>query len=252
MMIRAIGLAVADLGNRHILAIMLHAVVVALLIFAVAGGLFTWLITGADPCNLVGLETCRVGLASGLVGGVLATLLAGWFLFPAVAIAVMTAFSDKIASAVEGRHYPEAAASARPVGVARGAMIGLKSAARLIFLNLLALPFYLLLLITGIGPLLLFVIVNGIAFGRDVAELAAARHGDSDARRAWLTRTRGQQHLIGLVVSVLFLVPLANVLAPVIGTAAGIHLFNGSFWGGTSMKKRPAQKTPGTVRTRVH
>jgi hypothetical protein len=30
-------------------------------------------------------------------------------------------------------------------------------------------------------------------------------------------------------VSVLFLVPFANLLAPVIGTAAAIHLFNRSF-----------------------
>jgi uncharacterized protein involved in cysteine biosynthesis len=36
--------------------------------------------------------------------------------------------------------------------------------------------------------------------------------------------------MIGLAVSVLFLIPLANLIAPVIGTAAGIHLFNGSFW----------------------
>ena len=109
--------------------------------------------------------------------------------------------------------------------------------------NLLAMPFYLLLLVTGIGPLILFVIVNGMAFGRDVAELAAARHGDRASRRAWLKRTRGQQHLIGLVVSILFLVPFANLFAPVIGTAAGIHLFNTSFWG-TSRSKGPVEEQP--------
>jgi CysZ protein len=109
-------------------------------------------------------------------------------------------------------------------------LLGLRSAGRLILFNLMAAPFYLLLLITGIGPLILFVIVNGFAVGRDVAELAASRHGDRVSRRAWLKSTRGGQTLIGTVTSILFLVPFANLLAPIIGTAAGIHLFNRSFW----------------------
>ena len=153
---------------------------------------------------------------------------------------VITTFTDRISRAVEERHYPEAAREARPIGLARGATMGLKSGGRLILFNLLALPFYLLLLITGIGPFILFVIVNGLAFGRDLGELAASRHGDSSSRRAWIKETRGEQHLIGTIVSVLFLVPFANLLAPVIGTAAAIHLFNRSFWS-TSRKPRAVQ-----------
>jgi len=95
---------------------------------------------------------------------------------------------------------------------------------------LLALPFYILLLATGVGPFILFVIVNGIAFGRDLGDMAAARHGDRASRRSWLKATRGEQHFIGLLVSALLLVPFANLLAPVLGTAAAIHLFNRSYW----------------------
>jgi uncharacterized protein involved in cysteine biosynthesis len=179
---------------------------------------------------VVGVESCPTNAGESIVGAVALTLVAAWLLFPAVAITVMTSFSDRIAGVVEGLHYPDAAELARPIGVGQGLLIGLKSAARLIAFNLLAMPFYLVLLVTGVGPLILFVIVNGIAFGRDVAELAAARHGDRVSRRAWLRQTRGQQHLIGLVASGLFLVPFANLLAPVIGTAAAIHLFNNSFW----------------------
>ena len=106
--------------------------------------------------------------------------------------------------------------------------MGLKSGARLILFNLIALPFYLLLLVTGVGPFILFVIVNGLAFGRDIGEVAAARHSDRDARLAWLRSTRSQQYWIGLMVSVLFLIPIANLFAPALGVAAGIHLFNRS------------------------
>ncbi|HEX8840311.1 MAG TPA: EI24 domain-containing protein [Sphingomicrobium sp.] len=229
-MLRALGLAVSDLRNGRILAILLQALAISVVVFVIIAGLFVWLLSGIDPCRLIGMDSCELDTGAGTVGAVALTLLAAWFLFPAVAIGVLTTFTDRIASAVEERHYPAAAAEARPIGIGRGAAMGLKSAGRLILFNLVALPFYLLLLVTGIGPFILFVAVNGIAFGRDVAELAAARHGDPGSRRAWLKRTRWQQHWIGLAVSILFLVPFANLLAPVIGTAAGIHLFNGSFW----------------------
>lgn len=229
-MIRSLGLAVADLGNRRVLAIMGEAMAISLLIFAILGAALVWLLSGADPCALLGISSCPFDLGAGAIGGIALTLLALWFLFPAVAITVMTAFTDRIASVVEELHYSQAAKNARRIGVWEGLLLGLKSGGRLLLYNLLALPFYLLLLATGIGPLVLFVIVNGIAFGRDVSELAAARHGNRTSRRAWLKETRGQQHLIGVVVSILFLVPFANLVAPVLGTAAGIHLFNRSFW----------------------
>ena len=237
-MLRALGLAVADLGNRRVLAIMVQAAAISLLVFVLLAAFLLWLLRGSDPCALVGLGSCPLDTGSGAIGAIALTLLAAWFLYPAVAIAVVTGFVDRIAAAVEDRHYPQAASDARRVGAGAGLLMGLKSAGRLLLFNLIALPFYLLLLVTGVGPFILFVIVNGIAFGRDLAELAAARHGDRSSRRAWLKRTRGQQHLIGLVVSVLFLVPFANLLAPVIGTAAGVHLFNGSFWAMNADKRR--------------
>lgn len=229
-MIRAIGLAVSDLGSRRVLAIMLQAILISLVIFIAIAAVLIWLLSGADPCAIVDVSSCPLGFGGGAIGAAAITFLAIWFLFPAVAIAVITGFSEGIASAVEERHYPAAAGTARRIGLGQGILMGLKSGARLLIFNLIAVPFYLLLLVTGVGPFVLFVIVNGIAFGRDLAELAAARHGDRPSRRFWLKRTRGQQHLIGVVVSVLFLVPFANLLAPALGVAAGVHLFNSSFW----------------------
>ena len=241
-MLRIIGLAVADLADRRILAIMLQSLAVALLIFVVLGFLVFWLLSGADPCDPIGLGSCPLDTGNSGIGAIVLTLLAAWLLFPAVAIGVLTTFTDRIAKAVEERHYPESAVEARPIGIGRGALMGLRSAGRLILFNLIALPFYLLLLVTGVGPFILFVIVNGLAFGRDIAELASARHGDRQSRRAWLRSTRGEQGLLGTLVSLLFLVPFANFLAPVIGVSAAIHLFNRSFpatsGGGRSLDPR--------------
>jgi len=229
-MLRAIGLAISDLANARVLWIMLQALAVAILIFAALAGLIFWLLTGADPCSLAGMGSCSLDVGASGLGAIAITLLAAWFIFPAVAIAVMTTFTDSIARAVEERHYPDAAREACPIGLLHGAALGVRSASRLILFNLVALPFYVLLLVTGVGPFILFVIVNGLAFGRDVAELAAARHGDRASRRAWVRSTRGEQGVIGTLTSTLFLVPFVNLVAPVLGAAAAIHLFNRSFW----------------------
>lgn len=229
-MVRSLGRAVGDLGERRVLTIMLRAIAVSVAIFVAVAGLLIWLLARLDPCGLVGLGACPIDTGGSIIGAAILTLVAAWFMFPAISIAVMTASGDRIAGTIEKLHYPDAAMRARPIGLTRGLVLGLKSAARLVAFNVLAIPLYVLLAVTGVGPLILFVIVNGIAFGRDVGELAAARHGDRGSHRAWLKQTRGQQHFIGLVVSVLFLVPFANLLAPVIGTAAAIHLFNSSFW----------------------
>jgi CysZ protein len=239
-MFRSIALGFADLADTKVLGILLQALAITVLIFAGLAGMAGWLLSGTDPCSGFGLGSCPLDTGSSGITAVLLVLLAGWFLFPAVAIAVITTFTDRIARAVEERHYPVATRNARPIGVVAGAAMGLRSAARIILFNLLALPLYVLLLVTGVGPFILFVIVNGIAFGRDLGDMAAARHGDRASRRSWLKATRGEQHLIGLLVSALFLVPFANLLAPIVGTAAAIHLFNRSYWARDNSRDVPA------------
>ena len=239
-MFRSIALGFADLADTKIIGILLQALAITVLIFAGLAGLVVWLLSGTDPCSALGLGSCPLDAGSSSMTAALLVLLAGWFLFPAVAIVVTTTFTDRIARAVEERHYPIAARNARPIGVIVGAAMGLRSAVRIVLFNLLALPFYILLLVTGVGPFILFVIVNGFAFGRDLGEIAAARHGDRASRRSWLKATRGEQHFIGTLVSVLFLVPLANLLAPVVGTAAAIHLFNRSYRATDSIRQASA------------
>ena len=227
-MIRAFILALSDLSDRRILVILFQALAITAIIFLVLGALLLWLLAGADPCSWVSDGFCPLGGVAGGAGAVAITLVGAWLLFPGLAIGVITGFADRIAATVELRHYPDAAATARPVGFAKGIGLGLRSASRLLLFNLLATPFYLLLLVTGVGPFVLFVIVNGLAFGRDLGELAAARHGDRNSRRAWRNSTRGEQNLMGTMVSVMFLIPFVNLIAPVVGTAMAIHLFNRS------------------------
>lgn len=153
---------------------------------------------------------------------VLAMVAAAWLLFRAVAMAIMNLFADDIIIAVERDSYPQAAALARPAGWGRSLHFALRSAARTIGWNLLALPAYVLLLVTGIGTIGLFLILNAYLLGRDLADMVEPRHPDLPSI------PRGSRWLMGLVSALLFLVPVLNLLAPVWSAAMAVHMLHGA------------------------
>jgi len=227
-MFAALGLSLAQLGDPRILKVLAKSILLTLLIFAGGAALLGWLMTGTNPCGWGPLwGECTVGESGGLAVSLLFAVLGLWFLFPAVAMGVMGIFSDDVVEAVEDRHYPEAAKTARAPTFAEGAAMGLRSFARIVLWNLLALPGYILLMVTGIGPFLLFFAVNAFALGRDLGEMVGFRHHRGDDLRRWLAATRGRRALLGLFVTFLFMIPFANLLAPVIGAAMATHLLQG-------------------------
>lgn len=226
-MFRALGLAIGDLADPRILGVLARSLLVTLAIFAVAAAALAWALDGVDACGWLTGDACELSFSTSGFAAFLLTAVGLWLLFPTVAIGVISAFMDRIVAIVEARHYPKALASARPLGIAGGALLGLQSSLRVALYNLVALPFYILFLVTGVGTVLLFVAVNGIAFGRDLGEMVAARHLDRAGRREWIGRTRGERALLGVVVTAIFLVPFANLLAPLLGAAMATHLFHG-------------------------
>lgn len=224
-MIETLFLSLGDLTDRRIIGILVRSMLVTLLVFLVLAILTGWALVGVDPCAWFD-DSCPLGATGGGVGAVALTLLAGWFLFPAIAVGVLCAYIDRIVAIVEARHYPEAAALARSPGVGSVALLGLRSAGRVLLYNLIALPFYILLLFTVIGPFALFVAVNGAALGRDLGEMVASRHGDRTSQAAWLASSRVGRFLIGAATTFLFLVPFANLLAPILGAAMATHLYH--------------------------
>ncbi len=154
--------------------------------------------------------------------GGLFTLVLTWFLFPAVISAVIGFYLDDIADAVEARHYPNLAPT---TGLPFSATIAVTARflAVMILLNLALLVFLLL------GPLFPFVFyaANGYLLGREYFELVALRRVDVQTMRSMRRANRGQLFIVGVIVMVLLTVPLVNLLAPVVATAAMVHLFEG-------------------------
>ena len=134
--------------------------------------------------------------------------------------------ADGVVAAVEARHYPAALSSARAVPLHRSMRMGLGSAARFLLVNLVMTPVYLALLVTGVGTAAAFFVVNARLLGRDLTDMVASRHLPGAAMRDWRTANTGGRFLLGLAGTGLFVVPVVNLLAPVLGAAMATHLFH--------------------------
>jgi uncharacterized protein involved in cysteine biosynthesis len=160
------------------------------------------------------------------IATIVLVLLAHWLLFRAIAVAVIGIFADEIVEAVERRHYPQAHAAARDVPLGRSIAMGLGSASRLIVINVLLSPLYIMLLITGVGTPIAFFLVNSWLLGRDFGDMVAARHMRAGELPKWRGRTRFRRFALGAFGTGIFFIPGFNLLAPVIGAAMATHAFH--------------------------
>lgn len=219
-MISALAKALGQLGDRAVLAVVVKSVAVTVLVFVALGfGLYLALVEALARMELEG---------GGLAGAAAAVLIAGaafWFLFRIVALAVLQFFADDIVAAVEARHYPEACAAARRLPLRRDIANSLRGVARALAVNALALPVALALMVTGVGAPLVFLAVNAWLLGRELTDMAWLRHCGAEAGAERQNPVaRYERILLGLVIAGIMVVPLANVLAPILGAAAGTHL----------------------------
>ena len=215
--VHAFLLALRDLPSPRVIRILAHSLALTLLIFAAAGAAIffgvRWALAHWRWLDGVSLDMAGVLIALALVAG-------SWLLFRAVAIVVVGLFADAIVADVEGRHYPAAASRAVDVGWRQNSALALASVGRLIGGNLLALPLYIVLLVTGIGTPILALAVNALLLGRDLEAMVLARHPD---RPRFDRPTRWS---LGLLSAASFVVPVANLLAPILSAAMAVHLLH--------------------------
>lgn len=225
-MIHAFFLSVGQLFDRPVLLVLLKSLALTMLLFAGLGfGL--WHAMG----RLGGAASEWMGLGSDAgafadVATLLLLVLGWWLLFRAIAVAVIGIFADEVVAAVEAKHYPQAHAAARDVRPGRAIAMGIGSAARTIGFNLLLAPLYLILLVTGVGTALAFFVVNAWLLGRDLGDMVAVRHMRYAQLAEWRRGTRLRRLALGAIGTGLFLVPLVNLVAPVLGAAMATHAFH--------------------------
>jgi uncharacterized protein involved in cysteine biosynthesis len=156
-------------------------------------------------------ESAWLDRAIAWLGGALAVIVT-LMLFAPLATMVASLFQDEVAAAVEACHSPDLSpATTQPIG--QSVIVAVRLVVWSPALNLLCLPLYVLLPVANIA---IFFAINGILLGREVFEAAALRR--RYCLRLWLA---------GVVVAVLFWVPVVNLAAPILGTALLVHVVEG-------------------------
>jgi uncharacterized protein involved in cysteine biosynthesis len=162
-----------------------------------------------------------IGWAADMLGGIGASLLALWLFLPVAAI-IGTLYIDRIARAVERRYYPYLPPAC---GASLGAQLwdAISIGLRILLLNLLALV--LALILPGIGLVLAWAI-GGYAIGRGLFVAVAMRRMPRPAAEAAYRHARPVVLAQGCILALAGAVPLLNLLIPLVGTAAMVHVLD--------------------------
>ena len=194
-MLSAFALALGQLTDPRVLRVLGKSLVVTLVLFALLGSagwygldaLFDRYPAMRDSSDLVAL---------------LIVVVASWLLWRIVALLVLQLFADEVVVAVEAKHYPAAAASARKLGLHEELANGLK----------------------GAGRALVFWLVNAVLLGRELQDMVWLRHRPSPNSPTPISKL--ERLLLGGAVTALLAIPFVNLLAPLLGAAAATHLIH--------------------------
>lgn len=214
-MIRALTRSLAQFGDRAFLGPLLKGGLAAVALFAALAVASGWLLA-----QQAGGTGWLAGLA-GAAGGAAALGLAWWLFVPAF-LALATLFLDPVAAAVEARYNP-----ALPAAVGAGLLprlgYNLKVAGLLGLGVLAALP--IALLAPPVGAVALWA-VNVIALGPLLFESMAQRRFSIEASRLARRARQWRVLVAGGVLAGLALLPVVNLLVPVLGAAVVTHLLH--------------------------
>jgi len=164
-------------------------------------------------------EARWVEVLAGVLGAFAAPVLT-WLLFPSVVLLILGLYSEAIILAVERHYYPNLA-TPPPARQMANLWSGIRLALIGLVLNIVALPLY--LLFPGLN-LVLFLGLNGYLLGREYFDVVALRRVDWRAAQRLWREHRMTFILSGVVVAGLFALPVVNLVAPIIGLAAAVHL----------------------------
>jgi len=220
--------AVGQLTDPRLRGVLGLGIGAALMVFAALWAVLWWLLGSVDPSSVWGLSWIVEWMGDTfdwIAGAAFAAgmLIATFLMFPAVVTVIVGLLLDRVAAAVEARHYPQNQAG-RVQPLAEVLTSTLKFALTVILLNLLVLPVYLVLMFVPPLNLVLYYLLNGYLIGREYFELAAFRHLPPDAATRLRRRFRARVLTAGVIVAVLMTIPVVNLIAPILGAAFMVHV----------------------------
>lgn len=215
-MFAAFSKSFAQLPDPTFRKVIIYGIIGAIITFMLLFGAVTGFLFETILVNIPWVDSAIDWLGS------IATIGVVWLLFPAVASVIIGFLLEDIAEAVERKHYPHLEpANSIPWG--ETLVEAIKFACVMVFLNILALPIY--LLFPAIN-LVLFYTLNGYLISREYFELVGQRRVGVKKAKALRKAYQGKLLIAGACTAFLLTIPLVNLIAPVVGTAVMVHLFH--------------------------
>jgi len=178
------------------------------------GGIFGW--SGIDMALSWVIDSVAVAAA----------VLIALMLFPAAAIGLQSLFLDAVADGVEAKYYPHLP-PARRQRVGEIVASALRLTMVMLGLNILLLFVWLIMLLIA-APLapVPFYLVNGYLLGREYFELVALRRMNPLEANVLRRQKLGWNMADGILMTLLFTVPIVNLAGPIIAAAYMTHRFH--------------------------
>ena len=216
-MIRAFELAIGQFGDPRLRVVIWQSLALSVVLQGAIAALAWWALQ-----RYAHVDSGWVNSLIQWLGGAAVIVLA-LMLFPASFGIVISIFIERIADIVEDRHYPQLG-PARGISIWTGVWTGLVFLVALVALNLVMLPFYIVaIFVAGLGAVL-FYAINGWLTGRMYYEQVALRRRTPAEVKAWRRANGWVLWATGAVIVFLGTIPILNLIVPVLGTAAMVHV----------------------------
>ncbi len=219
-------LGLGQLFDGAVLRILIKSIALTIAVFVIVAvaAWFAWSYTltwlGMDDEIFTGARGLR-GIASAMLA-----LLGLWLIWRIVAMGVVQFYAEDVVRAVEARHYSQEMQAARDLPFVEQLQQALGASGRALLFNILAAPFALAVLFTGIGPAVVFWVVNALLLGREFQDMVWLRHRGDKADTPPIGKAT--RFTLGAAIAGLLTVPFANFLAPVLGATTATHLIHRS------------------------
>ena len=205
--------AFAQLDDKVFLGVVLHSVLWSVLAFVLLAIGVTYGVHEALATH--GWWSWLAGFA----GGATTAILSVWLFLP-LATAIASLFVERLAAAVEARYYP-GLPRGQPASLASQTWDAVMLGLRVLAVQVVALPISLFL--PGIGLVLSWFIASW-AVGRGLFEPVAMLRMNRPMAGALYRSLRPAVLFQGALMTAAGLVPVLNLLAPILGVAAMVHL----------------------------
>lgn len=216
-MFTPIARAIGQLDDPALLGVLAQTLLLSVLSFVLLAIGSIWLVHHL----VVGHGT--LSWIVGALGGVVAAVSALWLFVP-IAVVIAGLFLEPVCRAVERRWYP-ALPPATGAGLVSQAWDGVVIGARIALLSLLSL--LLAIILPGPGHILGW-LITAWALGRGMFSAVALRRMSRPQAEQLYRQRRGEVVLQGAALALAGTVPLLNLLLPVLGPAAMVHVVSGA------------------------